>query len=86
MGDEESPGDKLLRRSKENPIVPVGIFAAVAACGYAAYDYKNRGNMRTSVYLVQLRVIAQGCVVGACALTAASILYKRLTHTEDKKK
>jgi len=78
MSDPETPAEKLMRRSKENPIVPVGIACALGACGYAAWNFKNRGNTKPSVYLVQLRVIAQGCVVGALALTAASNLYKRL--------
>jgi len=85
MDDDETPGQKLLRRSKENPIVPVGVMCALGACGYAAFNYKNRGNMKTSVYLVQLRVIAQGMVVGALAMTAGFNLYKRLTHADEKK-
>ena len=39
-----------------------------------------------SVYLVQLRVIAQGIVVGALALTAGIQMYKRITHSDDVKK
>lgn len=35
-----------------------------AAVGYGAYAYKNRGKMSTSVYLMQLRVGAQGAAVG----------------------
>jgi len=83
--ENETPSEKLMRRSKENPIVPVGVMGAIGACAFAAYNYKNRGDMKTSVYLVQLRVIAQGIVVGALALTAGVNLYKRLAKSEDKK-
>lgn len=41
-------------------------FFAVAAMGL--YNYKNRGKVSTSVYLMQLRVAAQGTVVGAMCL------------------
>lgn len=37
----------------------------MAACGYGAYKYRTRGNMSTSVFLMQLRVAAQGTVVAA---------------------
>jgi len=79
----ESPSDKLLRRSKENPVVPIGVGLALGACAFAAYNFKNRGDTKVSVYLVQLRVIAQGCVVGALAVTAGVNLYHRLK--DDKK-
>lgn len=41
-------------------------FFGVAALGL--YNYKNRGKVSTSVYLMQLRVAAQGTVVGAMCL------------------
>ncbi|KAF4526330.1 hypothetical protein B566_EDAN012257 [Ephemera danica] len=40
-----------------------GILGLIGACGYGAYSYKHRGNMSTSVFLMQLRVTAQGAVV-----------------------
>ena len=46
MSDPETPAEKLMRRSKENPIVPVGIACALGACGYAAWNFKNRGNTK----------------------------------------
>lgn len=45
-----------------------GIVGFVGALGMGAYNYKNRGNMSTSMYLMQLRVVAQGTVVGALCL------------------
>lgn len=44
-----------------------------AACGIGAYKFKNRGTMSTSVFLMQLRVAAQGTVV-AC-LTAGMVYH-----------
>lgn len=45
-----------------------GLIGLAAACGIGAYKFKHRGTMSTSVFLMQLRVAAQGTVV-AC-LTA----------------
>lgn len=45
-----------------------GLAGFVAAGIIGAYKYKNRGTMSTSVFLMQLRVAAQGTVVGALTL------------------
>ena len=44
--------------------------------GYGAYNFKNRGKMSTSVYLMHLRVKAQSMVVGAMALGVTYALLK----------
>ncbi|XP_028405350.1 HIG1 domain family member 1A, mitochondrial-like [Dendronephthya gigantea] len=62
---EESETDKLLRKSRDQPFVPLGILGTIGALAYGAYAYKNRGPMSTSRYLMRLRVIAQSMVVGA---------------------
>lgn len=67
----EQPGDdggRLARKAKDSPFMVVGLAGFVAAAAIGAYKYKTRGNMSTSVFLMQLRVAAQGTVV-AC-LTA----------------
>ncbi|XP_031635883.1 HIG1 domain family member 1A, mitochondrial-like [Contarinia nasturtii] len=66
--ESEGQASKLIQKSKDSPFVPIGIagFLGVAALG--AYNYKNRGKVTTSVYLMQLRVAAQGTVVGALCL------------------
>lgn len=50
-------------------MVPLGIAACIGAVGLGAYKFKNRGTMSASVYIMQLRVIAQTMVVGAMTLT-----------------
>ena len=37
----------------------------IGALGYGAYSFRHRGKMSTSVFLMHLRVKAQGMVVGA---------------------
>ena len=38
------------------------------SCAYGAYKFQHRGKMSTSVFLMQLRVAAQGTVVGSLAI------------------
>ena len=49
MGDddiyEETIRAKFARKSKENPIIPGGMLLAAGAIAYAAYNFKNRGNV-----------------------------------------
>lgn len=57
----------------------------IAVCGYGAYSYKNRGKMSTSVFLMQLRVAAQGTVVSALTIGIAYSLAKQHLFKDDKK-
>lgn len=68
---EEDSGDKLARKARESPFMPLGLAGLAIVCGIGAYKYKNRGGMSTSVFLMQLRVAAQGTVVGALSLGLA---------------
>lgn len=52
-----------------------GLAGLVTACAIGAYKFKRRGEMSTSVFLMQLRVAAQGTVVGCLTLGLA---YKML--------
>lgn len=82
MEEYEEGEGKLMRKVKENPWFPIGIVGLIGAVGYGAYQYKNKGKMSTSVYLMQLRVGAQGVVVGTLAL---GVLYSMIT-TQLKKR
>lgn len=56
----------------------------IAAVGLGAYNYKNRGKMSTSMYLMQLRVMAQGTVVGALCLGMMYSIGNRLIAMNKK--
>lgn len=49
------------------------------------YKYKTKGNMSTSVFLMQLRVAAQGTVVSALTIGLAYTLAKEHLFKETKK-
>ncbi|XP_013196146.1 HIG1 domain family member 1A, mitochondrial [Amyelois transitella] len=74
--NEESQAEKLARKSKDSPFMIIGILGLIGVCGFGAYKYKNRGNMSTSVFLMQLRVAAQGTVVSALTIGLAYTLVK----------
>ncbi|KAF7270926.1 HIG1 domain family member 1A, mitochondrial-like isoform X2 [Rhynchophorus ferrugineus] len=75
--EEESQSSKLSRKTKESPMFPIAIGLCTLAVGYGAYAYKNKGKMSTSVYLMQLRVGAQGAAVGALTLGMLYTMYKQ---------
>ncbi|CAH1119542.1 unnamed protein product, partial [Phaedon cochleariae] len=81
--EEETQGERLARKSKEMPIFPIAIGLCLAAVGYGAYSFKNKGKMSTSVYLMQLRVGAQGAAVGALTL---GLVYAMVNERFLKKK
>ena len=70
--------ESLWQNLKHHPMVPIGVSGMVGMVAYGAWNYKNRGNMSTSVYLMHLRVKAQSMVVGALALGATYTLIKDL--------
>lgn len=45
------------------------------ACAYGAYMFKRRGKMSPSVFLMQLRVGAQGLAVGTLTLGLAYTMF-----------
>ncbi|KOB64857.1 HIG1 domain family member 1A [Operophtera brumata] len=62
-----------------------GIMGLMGVCGYGAYAYKKRGKMSTSVFLMQLRVAAQGTVVSALTIGLAYTLVKDHLLKDNKK-
>lgn len=69
----------------------MNFISAIGVClgtvGYGVYMYKNKGKMSTSVYLMQLRVGAQGAAVGALTLGLAYTMWKNhLARQEANKK
>ncbi|CAB3369727.1 HIG1 domain family member 1A, mitochondrial-like [Cloeon dipterum] len=72
----ESQSGRLRRKMEEAPLFPIGILGLIGAVGYGAYSYRNRGNMSTSVYLMQLRVSAQSAVVVCLTVGIGYSLFK----------
>jgi len=75
---EEKNKSKFMRKAEEAPFVPLSIAGLLGAVAWKAYQYKNRGNMSTSVYLMHLRVQAQAMVVGGMTIGVSYFLLKDL--------
>ncbi|XP_053145824.1 HIG1 domain family member 2A, mitochondrial [Hemicordylus capensis] len=61
---EEGIGDKFLRKSRENPLVPIGCLGTVGALTYGLVNFK-RGNTRQSQMMMRARIAAQGFTIAA---------------------
>lgn len=68
---EKTHSQKLKEKAKAAPFVPVGIAGMIGMVAWGAYRFRHRGGMSTSIFLMHLRVKAQGVVVGALALGVA---------------
>lgn len=81
---DEGAGEKLITKIKKNPMVPLGIAGMIGMVAYGGWNYRNRGNMKTSVYLMHFRVRAQSMVVGAMTLSVAYSLLNEYVFNKDK--
>ncbi|CAN8014033.1 unnamed protein product [Ixodes persulcatus] len=77
---EETTTSKLKRKYKESPFMVFGLTGCLCACAYGAYMYRRRKFFDTSVYMMQLRVAAQGTVVGFLTLGVSYSLVQRFLH------
>lgn len=83
-GDYDA-GEKLSRKAKDSPMMVIGLTGLVAVCGIGAYRFRNRGNMKVSQFLMQLRVAAQGVVVGALTLGVIYSLAQKIINSKTNK-
>ncbi|XP_051834951.1 HIG1 domain family member 2A, mitochondrial [Antechinus flavipes] len=61
---DESFRDKLIRKIRENPVVPLGCLATAGALSYGLYCF-HRGNSQRSQLMMRTRILAQGFTVVA---------------------
>uniref|UniRef100_A0A1B0EUC2 HIG1 domain-containing protein n=1 Tax=Glossina morsitans morsitans TaxID=37546 RepID=A0A1B0EUC2_GLOMM len=60
----ETTKEKMMRKIKENPLVPIGCLATASALGFGLYNFRT-GNRRMSQMMMRARIIAQGFTVAA---------------------
>eukprot|EP00794_Sanderia_malayensis_P005475 gene5475-6159_t len=76
----ETVGGKFKRKIKENPLVPAGMAATVAALVYGIYGFQ-KGDQKLQQRMMRTRVIAQGAtvavLVGGIALAAIKSTTKK---------
>ncbi|NXR24673.1 HIG2A protein, partial [Cinclus mexicanus] len=61
---EEGFTEKFLRKTRENPLVPLGCLCTVSILAYGIICFK-KGNTRRSQLMMRARVIAQGFTLAA---------------------
>ncbi|EZA62598.1 hypothetical protein DMN91_005632 [Ooceraea biroi] len=81
---DQTWSDRLLAKGRKSPFLVASVITLAGICGYGAYSYKTR-KISTQMYLLQLRVIAQGSAV-AC-LTGGMLYHmvrKFYLHEKDE--
>jgi hypothetical protein len=81
---EPTQMERISKKAKDAPFVPIGIAGMVGAVVYGIYSFNKRGQMSPSVYLMHLRVRAQGMVVGAITLGIGYSLFKDYIWKKDE--
>ncbi|CAL4062332.1 unnamed protein product [Meganyctiphanes norvegica] len=71
---DESHSDRLARKAKDAPFMIVGLIGLAGVVGYGIYGFRNR-QIKTSVYLIHMRVAGQGLVVSALTVGVAHKLF-----------
>ncbi|MBN3270627.1 HIG2A protein, partial [Polyodon spathula] len=72
---EEGFNDKLIRKTKENPFVPIGCFGTACALTYGLIAFR-RGKTQQSQMMMRARIFAQGFTVFALLFGVASTALK----------
>ncbi|XP_036923326.1 HIG1 domain family member 1B isoform X1 [Sturnira hondurensis] len=62
---EDSVSERLLRKTRESPLVPIGLGGCLVVAAYRIYRLKARGSTKMSIHLIHTRVAAQACA-GPC--------------------
>ncbi|XP_072423278.1 HIG1 domain family member 1C-like isoform X1 [Chiloscyllium punctatum] len=71
---DETESSKLLRKSKESPFIPFGIAGCLAIVALGFHKLRKT-KQKMSLYLIHMRVAAQGFLVGVMTLGVAYSMY-----------
>ncbi|XP_053947914.1 HIG1 domain family member 2A, mitochondrial [Anastrepha obliqua] len=63
----ETTKEKMIRKIKENPAVPIGCLTTAGALTYGLYNFRT-GNRRMSQIMMRTRIAAQGFTVLALVI------------------
>ncbi|KAM4819598.1 HIG1 domain family member 2A, mitochondrial [Thomomys bottae] len=80
FGQPESFKEKFIRKTRENPMVPIGCLGTTAALSYGLYCF-HRGQTHRSQLMMRTRIAAQGFTIVAIlfGLAATSMKYRAST-------
>ncbi|XP_049525384.1 HIG1 domain family member 1A, mitochondrial isoform X1 [Dermacentor silvarum] len=77
---EETATQKFKRKAKESPFMVIGLTGCVFICSYGAFLFRRRKKLDASLFLMQLRVTAQGTVIGCLMLGVTYNLFQRFLN------
>ncbi|XP_063990546.1 HIG1 domain family member 1A, mitochondrial-like [Diachasmimorpha longicaudata] len=83
---DESGSAAAIRRLKQNPFLLVGIGGFLGTAAFGVYKFRTRPkNMGAAFFLVQLRVAAQGAVVGSLTVGMVYGMLSKYVFKSDEK-
>ncbi|XP_055911874.1 HIG1 domain family member 2A, mitochondrial [Eupeodes corollae] len=71
----ETTREKMIRKIKSNPVVPIGCLATAGALGYGLYNFRT-GNRKMSQMMMRTRIGAQAFTLVAL-ITGVVLTYKK---------
>ncbi|XP_007954241.1 HIG1 domain family member 2A, mitochondrial [Orycteropus afer afer] len=75
--ETESFKEKFIRKTRENPMVPIGCLGTATALTYGLYCF-HRGQSHRSQLMMRTRIVAQGFTIAAILMgLAASAMRSR---------
>ncbi|XP_075549495.1 HIG1 domain family member 1A, mitochondrial-like isoform X1 [Dermacentor variabilis] len=77
---EETATQKFRRKARESPFMIIGLSGCVFVCTYGAFLFRRRKKLDPSLFLMQLRVSAQGTVIGCLMLGVTYNLFQRFMN------
>ncbi|XP_037938081.1 HIG1 domain family member 2A, mitochondrial [Teleopsis dalmanni] len=77
---QETVKEKMLRKIKSNPLVPIGCLATAAALSVGLYNFRT-GNRKMSQLMMRARIAAQGFTVIAL-VTGVVLTYGQKSDKE----
>jgi len=76
--------DKMIARVKDDPMTILGISGCIAMIAYNVHNFKNSKDT-TQMFILKLRVKAQGMIVGAMGLGCLYKMYYELKDIRQNK-
>ncbi|KYM82190.1 PREDICTED: uncharacterized protein LOC105627405 [Atta cephalotes] len=81
---DQTLSERLLEKGQKSPFLIASLISLAGICGYGFYGFKKK-KISTQLYLIQLRVAAQGTAV--VCLTIGMVYHmikKHILHDEKK--
>lgn len=77
--EPETMTQRLKRKVKQNPLVPIGAFCTVGALSYGLFSFV-RGDAKMQQYMMRTRVAAQGGTLMAIIAGVVYMIYQERSN------